>query len=70
MVEKDAAHGLCGRGEEMGLIRPRLLTTLRQPQEGLMDKGGGLQSVAGPLGRHCTLSDGSKLGIDGVEEFG
>ena len=80
VFDKNAAHGLGGRREEMRAAVParggrslirirRARRVLHQPQIGFVNQGGGLEGVAGGLASHLGAGQLAELLVDDGKEL-
>jgi hypothetical protein len=70
VVDKNAAHHLCGDSEEVRAILPVHAIAVREAQVGFVHQGGGLQDVPGALPAHGVAGEAAKLFInEGSELF-
>lgn len=68
MVDEDLAHGPGGDGDEMGAALPGD-AGVDQLEEGLVDQGGGLQSMAGILAAHVFIRQLPQVVVHQWHEF-
>jgi hypothetical protein len=69
VVDEDQAHGLGGGGEEVAAVGDvGEGVAVEESEEDLVDEGGGLEGVAGPLAAQEPAGDAAQLGVDGADE--
>ena len=70
VLDQDAAHGLGGRSEEMTAVLPvRRLLGVHQAEVGLVDQGGRLQRLAGPLPGQLVGRQTAEFVVDQRQEL-
>jgi hypothetical protein len=69
VIDQDLAHRLGRGGEEVAAIGDvGQGVTVEESQQGLVDQGTGLESVARPLAAHQPAGRAPQLGVDGPDE--
>jgi hypothetical protein len=64
VVHEDAPHHGCGDGQEVRAVLPDHAVLLEQAEVGLVDEGGGLQSVAAALAAQVTGGAAAQVVVD------
>jgi hypothetical protein len=64
VLDQDATHGLGSRSEEMSAILPSGVPLPYEPQIRLVDQGGRLERLPGPLLRHPQSDQLAQLLVD------
>jgi hypothetical protein len=69
VVDEDAAHDVGGEADEVSVVLPLDIFLLGDTEVGLVDEGGGLESVVAALAAHIALGEAVELGVDEGEEL-
>jgi hypothetical protein len=68
VLDEDLSHGAGSDPKEVGTILPVDAGAVDQAEIGLIDKGGGLESVIRPLVVHHAAGELPELAVDGFED--
>src|SRR5215469_12487745 len=69
VIDEDAAHHVGGKADEVCVVLPLDVLLLGDSKVGLVDKGGGLESMVAPFAAHVAFGEAVELGVDERQEL-